>query len=201
MSLSLKQKIEAVLFLENRGPVELGTLVRKLGAENDEILKAIQEKNDDYQKEESVFCILQLENAFKLSLRADLSDPVLDDYREGGKKRISKGVLETLVIVAYKQPVTKAEVEAVRGVNSAPYLKLLLDDDLVKVAGRKNAPGRPVLYKTTAKFLLHFGLKSLSDLPTPQEVRTYDFLEERQNVLIKKENEAEVFEETPIENN
>ncbi|MBN8219234.1 MAG: SMC-Scp complex subunit ScpB [Spirochaetes bacterium] len=180
---SLEQRIESLLFLENRGLLEGQVLSRKCGAPLEEIVAAVARLNAAYRDSASVLEVIQLETGFRLTLRPDFNDPVLDDYRPDGKKKMSRALLETLVIIAYKQPVTRAEIEGVRGVNSAAYIKMLLDDGVVKIAGRKNGPGRPVLYKTTPKFLLTFGLKSLSDLPTPKDVKSYEFLEERAQSL------------------
>ncbi len=89
----------------------------------------------------------------------------------GAPPRLSRAALETLAIVAYKQPITKAEIEALRGVDSAGALKTLLEKDLIRVAGRKDIPGRPLLYATTKKFLEIFGLASLKDLPKLKELK------------------------------
>jgi segregation and condensation protein B len=180
---NLEQKVEALLFLENRGVLEANFLARKCGVPVEDVAAAVARLNASYRDGASVLEIIQLETGYRLTLRPEFNDPVLDDYRPDGKKKMSRALLETLVIIAYKQPVTRAEIEGVRGVNSAAYIKMLLDDGVVKIAGRKNGPGRPVLYKTTPKFLLTFGLKSLSDLPTPKDVKSYEFLEERAQTL------------------
>lgn len=176
---TLEQRLEALLFLENRGLLELSALVRKCGAPAEAVESAIARLNAGYRDRDGVLEIIKLESGFRLTIRPDFADPVLDEFRPEGKRRMTRALLETLVIIAYKQPITRSELEAVRGVNSAAYIKMLLDDDFVKIAGRKKAPGSPVLYKTTPKFLLQFGLKSLADLPTPRDVKTYEFLEER----------------------
>ena len=172
----LEKRLEAVLFLETKAPVPSPVLARQLGCSSDELQSVIHSLNRRLADADSVLHVRSLDDGWQLALRPEYSDPVLDSYRESGKRRLSKAILETLVIVAYRQPVTKAEVEAVRGVNSALYLKQLVEDDMIRVAGRRNVPGRPVLYRTTPKFLLHFGLKSLSDLPAPQDIRSFDFL-------------------------
>lgn len=175
----LEKRIEAVLFLENRGLVELKTLAKKCGADPEEVEAAVAALNERYAQSGSVLGILRLENAYKLSLQPDFKDEVLAGYRSEAKKKISRALLETLVIVAYKQPVTRAEIDAIRGVQCGPYLKTLLDEEFIRIAGKKEAPGKPTLFKTTAKFLVHFGLKSLSDLPAMKDIRTYDFLEDK----------------------
>ncbi|MBL8994854.1 MAG: SMC-Scp complex subunit ScpB [Spirochaetia bacterium] len=175
----LGKRIEAVLFLENRGLVEIKSLAKKCNAASEAVEAAVEALNARYAASGSVLEVLRLENAYKLSLRPDFQDEVLTGYRSEAKKKISRALLETLVIVAYKQPVTRAEIDAIRGVQCGPYLKTLLDEEFIRIAGKKEAPGKPTLFKTTAKFLVHFGLKSLSDLPAMKDIRTYDFLEDR----------------------
>ena len=85
--------------------------------------------------------------------------------------KLSRPALETLAIVAYKQPVTRAEIENVRGVSCAGVLALLLEKRLIRIAGRQDAPGKPLLYRTTAEFVRHFGLRSLKDLPRISELK------------------------------
>ena len=89
--------------------------------------------------------------------------------RRGGPTRLSLAALETLAVIAYKQPVTVPEIQEIRGVQASGVIKTLLDKKLVATAGRKEVLGRPILYKTTKEFLIHFGLKDLSDLPSMEE--------------------------------
>ena len=96
--------------------------------------------------------------------------PYIRRLKQGSPPKLSRAALETLAIIAYKQPVTKAEIEAIRGVDSTGALKGLLEKGLVRLAGRKDVPGRPLLYATTTKFLEVFGLKSLKDLPKLKEL-------------------------------
>ncbi|NPB09998.1 MAG: SMC-Scp complex subunit ScpB [Thermodesulfobacteria bacterium] len=96
--------------------------------------------------------------------------PYIRRLKQGSPPKLSRAALETLAIIAYKQPVTKAEIEAIRGVDSAGAIKTLLEKGLIKISGRKDVPGRPLLYATTTKFLEVFGLKDLKDLPKLKEL-------------------------------
>lgn len=105
---------------------------------------------------------------YQLVTDSDVFDDLIEFFGEK-TENLSRAALETLSVVAYKQPITKLEIEELRGVNTSGTVKLLLDRNLVKVIGRKNVPGRPLLYSTTNKFFEYFGLKDLSDLPTFRE--------------------------------
>jgi segregation and condensation protein B len=104
--------------------------------------------------------------------KADVS-PYLDKFREKQRRStLSGAALETLAIIAYKQPITRLEAEAIRGVSIEGVIHTLLERRLVKIAGRKDVPGKPFLYRTTKEFLEHFGLNSLKDLPPIEELET-----------------------------
>jgi len=171
---SLNNRLECLLFLENR-LIEDKKLANKLDVAIDEIRAAVLLLNQKYRECGSIFNINSIANSFQLALNPDFRDPLLQQYTDK-KKKLSKAVLETLGIIAYKQPLTRPEVDAVRGVNCAGYIKELLDDDFIKIAGKKDAPGKPTLYRTTNKFLIHFGLSTLTDLPTLKEIKSYEFL-------------------------
>ncbi|MBI3318781.1 MAG: SMC-Scp complex subunit ScpB, partial [Candidatus Omnitrophica bacterium] len=115
--------------------------------------------------------ILEVAEGFQLVTDPDLSPFVLRLTRRVRAVRLSKPSLETLAIVAYRQPVTRIEIEQVRGVDCAGVLETLLKLNLVRVVGRKETVGRPLLYGTTREFMDHFGLKSLSDLPSLEELK------------------------------
>ena len=173
---NLKKKLEAVLFLENK-LIEARRLAKLGGLEETDLEVAIAELNKAYAETGSVFRVIKLETAYQLTIDKTFKDPVIDPYI-GKKKKLSKAVLETLAIVAYKQPVTKPEVDNIRGVNCSNYIRQLLEDSFIQIAGKKNIPGKPNMYRTTPKFLLHFGLASIKDLPSVKEVKSYEFLEE-----------------------
>ena len=111
--------------------------------------------------------------------------------------------METLAIAAYKQPVTKAEIDDIRGVNCAQYIRQLLEDEFIQYAGKKNVLGKPNLYKTTSRFLIQFGLKNLTDLPTMKEIKSYDFLEDDGEDLLNpdRSEEEEGFDQEDVDEN
>lgn len=112
--------------------------------------------------------IRNVHGGYQLVTDSDIFNDLIEFFGEK-TENLSRAALETLSVVAYKQPITKLEVEELRGVNTSGTIRLLLDRNLIKVIGRKNVPGRPLLYSTTGKFFEYFGLKDLSDLPTFRE--------------------------------
>ena len=123
---------------------------------------------------------------------------------EKSKRRLSQAALETLAIIAYKQPITKPELEQIRGVNSDYILNTLLEKNLITITGRAETIGRPLLYGTTTEFLKYFGLYNLSDLPKPREIeeimKDEDFIEQKNKIMMNLieetlENELESSEE------
>ena len=165
-------------------------LSRSVDIPQNEIEEQINILNGKYTNSGSVFRIVKIENAYKLSIIENFTHPALEKYA-GKKRKISGALLETLAIVAYKQPATSGEISDVRGVNSSNYIKILLDDEFIKIAGKKDVPGKPFMYKTTPKFLTHFGLKSLNELPTVKEIKTFDFLEDDTEDIIEDEESTE----------
>ena len=112
--------------------------------------------------------IRQVAGGFQMVTDKDVFDELKPFFGEK-TENLSRAALETLAVIAYKQPVTKIEIEDLRGVNTSGTIRLLMDKNLIKVIGRKDVPGKPLLYATTKKFYEYFGLKSLSDLPTFRE--------------------------------
>ncbi|MEJ2614592.1 MAG: SMC-Scp complex subunit ScpB [Ignavibacteriaceae bacterium] len=107
---------------------------------------------------------------------------------EKSKRRLSQAALETLAIIAYKQPITKPEIESIRGVNSDYMLNTLLEKDLITISGRAETIGRPLLYVTTNEFLKYFGLNNINDLPKPREIdeimQDEDFIEQKRKIMM-----------------
>ena len=130
----------------------------------------VKELKEFYQKSDSGIEIKEVADGFKMSTKPEYHDWVQQyiKYRKG-PVRLSLAALETLAVIAYKQPVTLPEIQDVRGVNAVGVMKNLIEKKLVTTGGRKNVIGRPILYKTTKDFLLQFGLKNLSELPNLEE--------------------------------
>ncbi len=164
-----EQLIEAVLFLENK-PINIKKIKQITGYETVKIEKAILNINRILDNQKSSLTIQSNEKKdFYLTIRNNLYDKLKDHYDNRKKLKLSQQAIETLAIIAYKQPITKVEIESIRGVQVSHTLKQLLEQGLIKIIGKKNAPGKPLLYGTTDKFLKYFGLLSLKDLPPIEE--------------------------------
>ena len=129
----------------------------------------VRELNEQYEKHDRAFEIWEVAGGYQLRTRPDLASFVAQMH-EQRPARLSRAALETLAIVAYRQPVTRAEIEHVRGVDVGPILRGLIERKLVRIAGHRDVPGRPILYATTRRFLEVFGLPTLRDLPTLREL-------------------------------
>lgn len=141
---------------------------RKLDA--DTIRSIVQELNAEYRSVDRPYCIVQIAGGFQFSTLREYADWLGKLRREQGRRKLSQSGIETLAIVAYKQPITKGELEAIRGVNCDYVLKTLLEKELITVTGRAETVGRPLLYGTTREFLQHFALNEITDLPRPREI-------------------------------
>ena len=173
--ITLIKRIEVVLFLENQLVIDkrLAAITR---VPIKELPSYVDKLNELYQKSGSVLSVKKLNDSYQLYVGNDYKDEVLSQYKSK-RKKLSRALLETLAIIAYKQPIAKVEVDVIRGVNCHNHIKQLFEDGFIMTAGKKNAVGKPNVYRTTDKFLIHFGLNSLKDLPSLKDVKTYDFLE------------------------
>jgi len=161
--------IESLLFAAG-GPVPLGRLVDALaGPERREVTAALKVLAEGYEREGRGIRLVQVGGGYQLRTPAEHAHWVRRLLRER-PPRLSRPMLETVAIVAYRQPCTRVEIEAIRGVEAEAVLSTLLERRLVRVVGRKEAPGRPLLYGTTREFLEVFGLPDLSVLPTLREL-------------------------------
>ena len=124
----------------------------------------------EYEKSERAFSIEKVAGGFRLTTLTEYAPWVRKLFTRVGKTPLSQAALETLAVVAYKGPASRAVVESIRGVNSAGVIKTLLERKLIKISGRAKGPGRPLLYSATEQFLLSFGLNSTSDLPKLKEI-------------------------------
>lgn len=186
-TLDTKRILEAVLFSSPR-PLMLSELKKVLKSlKPTEIKDLIDELSREYDQNGNSFRIREIAGGYEVSTRPEFAMWIrkLEDQKKA--KSASKSALESLAILAYKQPVTKQEIEILRGVDVSGVIASLTEKGLVRISGRKEVPGRPFLYSTTEKFLDHFGLKSLEDLPQIQEIRELvenaipkDVLENRQ---------------------
>lgn len=162
-----KRIIEALLFSSNE-PLPLKRICEVLEGSNDyqpdQIRDMIDELNDKYKLSENAFHIAEIGNGFIMRTNPEFH-PYLDVlYRKKNTDRLSKAAMEVLAIIAYKQPVTRAQIEEIRGVDSSSMVQVLLDREMIENAGKLETPGRPSLYRTTKEFLHYFGLRDHSDL-------------------------------------
>ena len=167
----LAHVIEAILFVAGE-PVNVREIQRALDVTEDETRQAIDALDSDYSFHRRGITLKRFGEHIQLSTRAEYAPYVERLLQPIQKQSLSQSALETLAIVAYRQPVTKLEMEAVRGVKCDYSVQSLVNKGLIEEVGRKEALGRPILYGTTDKFLSHFGLSSLDDLPKPPEENT-----------------------------
>jgi segregation and condensation protein B len=166
-----KAVIEALLFASD-APLTPEKIREVVGdVEEAEIREAIESLRADYRAGERSFDVFEIEGGFQVLSRPEFASWVERLFVERRKARLSRQALETLAIVAYKQPIVKAEIEVIRGVSSDGVLRTLLERDLVTITGRAEGVGRPLLYGTTRGFLNYFGLNDLADLPKIEELR------------------------------
>ena len=166
----LRATIEAILFLSNE-PVRTEDLAEAFADEGglDAVIAQLEEIKRTLDANIGGFMLEQAAGGWRFATRAE-HEPALKKYFDRkGQNRLSIAALETLAIVAYRQPITAPEVSDLRGVNSNAVIRTLLERHMIRVAGRKNVVGSPFLYKTTKDFLLHFGLNDIRDLPRLEE--------------------------------
>jgi len=162
---NIKAVIEALLFASDR-PLPLEQIKNVLdNLETDQIRHILEELRSEYEKSNRAIRITEMAGGFQMITQPALAPFLKKLYKERHIERLSKPALETLAIVAYKQPATRLEIESIRNVNVDGVVGNLLDKDLIRISGRKKAPGRPYVFGTTRQFLEYFGLKSLEELP------------------------------------
>ena len=166
----IKAIIENILLAADQ-PVNEGQLQSLLadGTEKSTLKSILEELVDEYKSRN--LQILQVAEGYQLCTRHDYSDWVRKFLKFDKTTKLSQPSLDTLAIIAYKQPLTRTEVEAIRGVDSSGVVRTLLEKKVISPGGRKKVPGRPIMYRTTRKFLEYFGLKDLSDLPTLEDFK------------------------------
>ena len=185
----LEGAIEAILFTMGDA-VELGQIAKAIQQDKPTTEKLIHNLMDKYQDEGRGIRIIELENSYQLCTKRDYYGCLIRIAMQPKKPSLTDVMLETLSIIAYKQPVTKAEIEKIRGVKSDHAVNKLVEYGLICEAGRLDAPGRPITFATTEEFLRYFGIESLDDLPILNQETIEDF---------KEEAEREVMEELEAE--
>lgn len=180
---NLKDVVLSVLFIAGDG-IERDFLAEKLDVDKKAVDKAIEQLQKEYTGEKGIHLICY-KNKVQLSSNPNYAQQISDVLNPIREKSLTRAALETLAIIAYKQPVTKLEVEDVRRVNSDYAVQILLDQDMIEVVGRKDAVGKPLMFGTTENFLKRFNIKDLSDLPD------YEELMERIKVIREEEGREE----------
>jgi segregation and condensation protein B len=166
----LKPILEALIFVSEQ-PISLDKMAGVLpDCPKKKLKELLAELGQDYEERGAALEIVEVANGYQFRTRVEFA-PWLGKLQQQKFARLSRAALETLAIVAYRQPVTRAEAESIRGVDSGAVLGTLLERGLLRILGRKEVPGRPILYGTTHEFLELFGLKNLKDLPTLREIK------------------------------
>jgi segregation and condensation protein B len=182
--MTLNKIVEALIFA-SQDPLTskaIAKIVRRIAGREDaheqlqeakakDVEAALAEINEEYGKNGSPFVAEERSTGWKLYTRSDYGSYVRELYPGQKSSRLSSPALETLAIIAYRQPITRAAIEAVRGVNVDGVMQTLVDRGLVSISGRADLPGRPLLYETSSIFLEHFGIKGVNELPNAVELR------------------------------
>ncbi|MFL6537702.1 MAG: SMC-Scp complex subunit ScpB [Chthoniobacterales bacterium] len=183
--MTLARVIEALLFSAQKplSTADLRNAIKSAGKEDEltpnefarvneaEIAAALEELKIEYIQQQRGFQLIEKADGWQLASDPKYAQWVRQLFPAAKPARLSSPALETLAIIAYRQPITRADVEVVRGVNIDAVLQTLLERGLVKISGRAEVPGRPLLYETTEFFLEHFGLRNLDELPNAEELR------------------------------
>ena len=189
---NLSALLEAIVYLAKE-PVSLEAIQKALpDVDRGELQQKLRELMDRYRAPEHGIEIREVADGYRFSTKPEHHE-VLKHFIKSQipRTRLSLAALETLAVIAYRQPVTIPEIQEIRGVHASGVIKTLLDKEFITTAGRKDVLGRPILYKTTKEFLVHFGLKDLSELPSMEEFEE----------LIKNQAaaEEEIPEEAPLQ--
>ena len=175
----LAQHIESLIFTAQR-PISFGEIEEVLETtfetpfKKDDIEGALTDIEEKYKKEDFAFEMVAIANGYQFLTKGAYFNTVATYLKQTTKKKLSRAALETLSIIAYKQPVTKPDMEKIRGVSCDYALQKLLEKELVNIVGRSETVGKPLLYGTSEKFMDYFGLKSIQDLPKPKDFKTVE---------------------------
>jgi segregation and condensation protein B len=191
----LKNIIESLLFVAEE-PLTIDRLKKIItGAQSQELRGALEELAADYETRQGGFYLNHVAGGYQIRTRPEYKEWI-KHMLQPKPLRLSKAALETLAIIAYKQPVIRSDVEHIRGVDCGGVLRVLLERKFIRVLGRKEIPGRPLIYATTKRFLEVFDLKNLKDLPTPKEIEEFgSALAEEVDETDREEEAAEISSE------
>ncbi len=174
--------IEGILFTFGEA-VEPGRIAKALDVETKEVVEVLEDMMARWKEEKRGIQILELDGAFQMCTSADLYEYLILIAKQPRKHVLTDVLLETLSIIAYKQPITKSEIEKIRGVSCDHAVSKLVEYSLVTELGRLDAPGRPMLFGTTEEFLRSFGVSSIDELPTPAPELVEEFKEQAEQEI------------------
>ncbi len=178
---TVKSVIEALLFSSDK-PLTIEQIKNVIdNLDNTQIRQMLAELGSEYENTNRGIRLIEVAGGYRMATPPDLAPFLKKLYKQRRPDKASKPALETLAIIAYKQPVTRMEIESLRNVNVDGVVASLLEKDFIRIAGRKNAPGRPIVYGTTKAFLEYFGLKSLDDLPKMDKFAELKPVEEKKD--------------------
>lgn len=172
--------IEAILFTMGES-VELSRIAKALEEEEETVRNVIHQMMERYEKEDRGIHIIELDNAFQMCTKKETYEYLIRIAKQPKRHVLTDVALETLSIIAYKQPITKLEIEKIRGVKSDHAVNKLIEYDLVTEIGRLNAPGKPILFGTTEEFLRRFSVQSVEELPSINPEKLEDFKAEAED--------------------
>lgn len=178
----LEAIIEAILFTMGEA-IEVERIAEAVGHDEDTVRRIIRSMMDNYETEDRGIQIIEIDGAFQLCTKASMYEAVIKIAHVPKKHVLTDVLLETLSIIAYKQPITKTEIEKIRGVKCDHAVNKLVEYNLVCEAGRMDAPGRPIVFGTTEEFLRCFGIKSLEELPILNPEKVEDFKNEAEEEM------------------
>ncbi len=179
--------IEAILFAVGDS-VEIEKIANAIGQDKETTRKIIYHMMERYREEDRGIQIMELEDSYQLCTKSELYEYLIRVAKQPRRPVLTDVVMETLSIIAYKQPITRLEIEKIRGVKCDHAVNKLIEYNLVKELGRLDAPGRPLLFGTTEDFLRHFGMHSLDELPEMNPVQIEDFKAEAEEEIQMKLN-------------
>ena len=179
----LKSSIESLLFVSGE-PLTLRDFTNTLEVSPKILKSVLDEMQKEYEEEKRGIKLISINGEYQLVTKAENSDYIQKLLRKNKRQSLSQASLESLAIISYKQPITRIDIDEIRGVKSESALQRLLEKDLIKEVGRLEVPGRPILYGTTDEFLRQFGLKELNELPS------LDLYDNKEDEIIEKMNEV-----------
>ncbi len=170
--ISIKGLFESVLFLSN-DPLPVSFFVKNFSIDRTQAKIILDSLVDEYEEREGGFKLIEISNGYQFVTNARYADHIRRAMGLRKREKLTRGMLETLAIIAYKQPIVMADIDELRGVSSRMMIANLMKRNLVKPVGRMDLPGRPLAYGTTDEFLRFFGLRKLSDLPKLSEIKEF----------------------------